>query len=63
MSNDFDLSQTKDLTLDQTKELIGLTCEKGKVIGVSPKPKLGYREGIYLMITPKNDSTKYHRDG
>lgn len=43
--------------------LIGKDSNKGKIIGVTGKPGLKYREGIYLTCTMPNEEAKHYRVG
>lgn len=40
-------------------KFIGVHTSEGKVIGVTPTPKIGMKKGIYLVVKKPGELSKY----
>lgn len=42
------------------EQLISRSYQGGKIIGISPAPKLGYSEGLYAVVSFPNKACEYY---
>lgn len=54
------VTELKVKNYNDALRLIGITVKEGKIIGVTNKPGLSYKDGYYFTVSSSYDKSKHY---